>query len=54
MNDVKHITQMGKHEAGEGDKMQAGQGFGKALVIAGESPETGHPAEAALDDRAAR
>ena len=50
MNDVECIGETGKHEAGKGDVVQAGKGFGQALVIACQSPEARHPGNAALDD----
>ena len=34
-----------KHEAGEGERMQAGQGFRPALVIAGQAAQASHPAK---------
>jgi hypothetical protein len=44
----------GQHQAGKGDKMQAGQGGGQPLVIAGQPPKASHPGEGPLDDPAAR
>ena len=40
---------MNEHEHGENDEVQAGQGFGQALVVACQPPEAVEPAEAALD-----
>lgn len=44
---------MNKHQHGEYDKVQTSQGFGQALVVAPQSPESVQPAEAALDHPAA-
>ena len=38
----------GEHEAGEGDEVQAGQGPGQPLVIAGEPAEAHGPGKAAF------
>ncbi len=41
-----------EHQAGKGDKMQAGNGFGQAFVVPGQSPETStaRPAQQLLKD----
>ena len=49
LNDIRGISQVGQHEAGEGEIVQSDQGFGQTLVIAGLASEPGGPAEAALD-----
>jgi glucokinase len=43
-----------EHEAGEGHEVQAGQGLGQPLVVAGQAAEARHPGEAALHDPAPR
>src|SRR3954447_8593779 len=45
---------MYKHEHGEDNEVQTGQGFGQALVVSSQPPEWVEPAEAALDYPAAR
>ncbi len=37
------------HQHGKGDKVQPSQGFGQALVIASQPPETRHPGKVALN-----
>ncbi len=54
LNDVHGICQVGQHEAGKGQIVQSGQGFGQTYVIAGEAAKAGGPTEAALNHPAAR
>ena len=39
-----------EREVGEGDEVQAGEGLGQSLIVAGEAAEAGEPAEGALND----
>ena len=43
-----------EHEADEGEPVEAGEGGSEAFIVAGEAAEACGPAEAALDDPAAR
>ncbi len=54
LNDVRGISQVGQHEAGKGQIVQPGHGFGQTLVIAGQAAEPGRVAEAAFDYPAPR
>ena len=43
-----------KHKASEGEKVISGDGFGQALVVAGESTEARCPSETAFDHPSTR
>ncbi len=47
------MNEVGKHQDREGEEMQAFNGIGQALVVAGQATKAGHPSVAALDDPAA-
>lgn len=38
------------HKHSNGDKVQARQGIGQPLIVAGQTPETRRPSEGALND----
>ncbi len=54
LNDVHGLCQVGQPEAGKGQIVQSGQGFGQPFVIAGQTAKAGGPAEAAFNHPAAR
>ena len=43
-----------QHEEDEGDEVQAGQGFGQALVVPGQPSAARRPGEGAFDHPSAR
>jgi len=54
LNDVNGIIQVGQHEAGKGQIVQSGQGFGQTFVITGQTTKAGGPTKAAFNHPAAR
>ena len=51
MDQVEGGGCLGEHEGDEGDDVQAGDGLGQSLVVAGEASEAGGLGEAALHMR---
>jgi hypothetical protein len=49
--DQRQVAGAPKQQGDEGDEMEAGQGFGRTLVVPREPSAAGHPGGAALDMR---